>query len=254
MTADTYLRAILAREQVDTRPTSPVRGVQRTILNPIIGAWAGSDLVSIEPSGSFSKGTANSSGTDLDLFISLSSTVTMTLKDIYNSLAKKLTESGYTPRKQNVSLGIRVDGYDVDLVPAKRQSSTGSDHSLYRRRADTWTKTNVARHISLVSGSGRTDEIRIVKLWRKQKGIDFLSFYLELTVLEALAGKRTGNLATNVLVVFEYLRDRFANARVVDPANSSNVISDDMTSAEKIAVVNAAKAALATKTWEEIVR
>ena len=129
-------------------------------------------------SSSFAKGTANNSGTDIDLFVSLASTTTNPLKELYDSLAATLQKAGYTPRRQNVSLGIRVGNYDVDMVPAKRQSSWGDDHSLYKQRADTWTKTNVAQHIALVSRSGRTEGIRIIKLWRKQKGIDFLSFFV----------------------------------------------------------------------------
>jgi hypothetical protein len=67
MTADQYLNGILAREAVDTGVFSPVRGVQVT-LQPAIQAWAGNLLSSISPSGSFAKGTANKSGTDIDLF------------------------------------------------------------------------------------------------------------------------------------------------------------------------------------------
>src|SRR5437016_4451306 len=70
MTADEYLQYILNREAVDTGPFSPVRGV-RTVLDPIIREWAGDRLLSMQPSGSFMKGTANKSGTDIDLFISL---------------------------------------------------------------------------------------------------------------------------------------------------------------------------------------
>jgi len=68
MTADQYLRALLAREQVDTSASSPVLGVQRT-ANPVIQEWAGEYLAGISPSGSFAKGTANRSGTDIDLFV-----------------------------------------------------------------------------------------------------------------------------------------------------------------------------------------
>lgn len=253
MSGEQYLRNILAREYVDTSPSSPIRGVHRT-LTPLINDWAGTSLISMSPSGSFAKGTANSSGTDIDLFIYLSSSVTMSLKDIYNSLANTLNKNGYIVRKQNVSLGITVNGYDVDLVPAKRQGSYGNDHSLYRRRVDTWTKTNVSNHIALISGSGRTEEIRIIKLWRKQQGIDFLSFYLELTVIEALRGKRIGDLENNVQAALLYIRDRVAIARVVDPANSSNVLSDDMTTAEKTAIASAARDAAAATTWGPVVR
>ncbi len=53
--------------------------------------------------------------------------------------------------------------------------------------------------------------------------------------------------------VFKYLRDNFAAARVVDPANTNNVISDDLTAAEKTKIKTAATVALAAKNWNQIV-
>lgn len=250
MSADAYLQGILAREAVDTSLYSPVRSVQQT-LAPIITKWAGTQLATIHPSGSFAKGTANRNGTDIDLFISLKSDTTNTLSEIYQSLVNAV--SGYSPKKQNVSINVKVGGYDVDLVPAKRQDNHTQDHSLYRRRADTWTKTNVQTHIQRVSNSGRLQEIRILKLWRNQKGLDFPSFYLELTVIAALAGK-TGTLSDNVWRVFQYLRDTFPNARVVDPANTNNVISDDLNATERARIKSAAESALAATNWNQIVQ
>jgi hypothetical protein len=71
MSADIYLQNILNREAVDTGPYSPVRGVE-AMIQPVITEWAGMFVHGIGPSGSFMKGTANRSGTDIDLFISLS--------------------------------------------------------------------------------------------------------------------------------------------------------------------------------------
>ncbi|TLU70549.1 nucleotidyltransferase domain-containing protein [Lichenicoccus roseus] len=251
MSADDYLKGILARQAVDTGPYSPVRAVQ-SVIQPIIQQWAAGYLSSISPSGSFAKGTANHSGTDIDLFISLTQNTPDSLKEIYNKLLRKMTEAGYQPKAQNVSINVQVNGYSVDLVPARRQDGYSQDHSLFRRRADTWTKTNVATHISRISQSGRTQEIRAIKLWRNQKGLDFPSFYLELTVLDALFNAR-GSLSQNVWKVFEYLRNSFLAARVMDPANTNNIISDDLTAAEKTTIRNAAVRALAAKDWSEIV-
>lgn len=251
MSADAYLQAILNREFVDTGPYSPVRGVQAVLL-PILRQWAGTSLSDVSPSGSFAKGTANRSGTDIDLFISLLQNTPETLKQIYESLFTKMLQGGYTPRRQNVSININVAGYDVDLVPAKRQDGYSQDHSLYRRKADTWTKTNVATHIRDVSNSGRTQEIRVVKLWRNQRGLDFPSFYLELTVINALAYSR-GSLGGNVWQVFEYLRNSFSDARVIDPANTNNIISDDLTMAEKAKVKTIATQAIAAADWSQII-
>ena len=252
MSADEYLGGILIREAVDRSINSPVRGVAQT-LAPVIQSWSAGYLNSVSASGSFAKGTANKSGTDIDLFLSLASNTPSALAEIYNTLFNAMTKAGYTPRRQNVSINVRVGGYNVDLVPAKRQDTYSSDHSLYRRKADTWTKTNVDRHIAVVTGAGRELETRVVKLWRNQKGLDFPSFYLELTVIEALRGSG-GTLSSRVWRVFEYLRDSFSAARVIDPANTNNVISDDLTANEKAAIKRAAETALAAKTWEEIVR
>ena len=294
MTADQYLYGILLRETVDAGPSSPLLGLQATLM-PILRQWAGDSLVGVYPSGSFKKGTAVRSGTDIDLFLSLSEQTNGTLKEVYNRLFDCLTSAGYSVRRQNVSLNISVpavtagakapivaaaDGtaesraliqgsrganYSVDLVPGKRQNALSDDHSLYRRKADTWTKTNILTHARTVVGAGRADEIRILKLWRNQKGLDLPSFYLELSVIRALAAKPLPGLvsynpqptlAERVLMVFDYLVDSFATARVVDPANGNNVISDDLTAQEKARVSGAAEAArqAAASSWEGIVR
>ena len=253
MTADGYLAAILQREAIDTGLFSPVRTVQAT-LQSVIQQWAGNRLAGVTPSGSFAKGTGNRSGTDIDLFISLAPDTTETLKAIYESLFTKMTQAGYSPKRQNVSINIRVGGYDVDLVPAKRQGYFGDDHSLYRRKADTLTKTNVTTHITCVRQAGSINETRILKLWRNQKRLDLPSFYLELTTIEALRGQWSGTLSDNVWKVLVYLRDAFPNARVVDPANTNNIISDDLTNADRAKIKTAAALALQAKTWGDIVK
>jgi hypothetical protein len=252
MTADQYLQSILTREAVDTGTFSPIRGVQ-AVIYPIVQEWAGGFLLSVHPSGSFMKGTANKSGTDIDLFISLSDQTAETLKEIYDKLFNRMKEKGYAPTRQNVSINVRVNGYSVDIVPGKRQSSYGDDHSLYRRKADTWTKTNVLTHINHVARAGRLGESRIIKLWRNQKKLDFPSFYLELTVIDALSQQFSGTLSDNVWKVFQYLRDRFPIARVVDPANTNNIISDDLSVAERSKIKVAVEQTLKASTWSEIV-
>jgi hypothetical protein len=237
---------------VDTGPNSPVLGVIQT-LSPIIQQWAGNLLNSVSPSGSFAKGTPNRSGTDIDLFISLSPNTQPALKEIYESLFKKMAEVGYAPQRQNVSIKVRVGGNDVDLVPAKQQNAASQDHSLYRRRADTWTKTNVQTHIAYVRGAARSDEIRILKLWRDQKGLDFPSFYLELAAIAALTGRAHGAFADNVFAALIYLRDSFTGARFVDPANTNNIISDDLSANGKSLIQAAAARATKAKDWSEIV-
>src|SRR6185312_6097172 len=83
--ADDRFRAILQREAVDIGPFSPVWGAWRT-LEPYINIWSNAFLAGVHPSGSFAKGTANYSGTDLDLFISIRADVPNSLKEIHDTL------------------------------------------------------------------------------------------------------------------------------------------------------------------------
>lgn len=233
-------------------PLSPARGVQAA-LYPAISEWANGFLLAVHPSGSFMKGTANKRGTDIDLFISVSERAVESLQQIYQTLFTRLRDKGYAPTQQNVSINVRVNGYCVDLVPGQRQGSYGDDHSLYRRKRDTWIKTNVATHIRHVVLAGRQRESRIIKLWRDQKGLDFPSFYLELAVIEALPRQVQETLSGNVWRVFEYLKNRIQIARIVDPANTNNAVSDDLSIADKDRISVAADTALRAKNWNEIV-
>jgi hypothetical protein len=196
MTGDQYLQGLLVRESVDTGLLSPVRAVQKWLM-PMITEWAADNLLTVHPSGSFLKGTAIKSGTDIDLFISLSENTPHTLQDIYEKLFSKLEQKGYSPRRQNVSLNIKALGYSVDLVPAKRQNAISNDHSLYVRKANTWQKTNVVTHVAFVQAANRLQETKILKLWRNQRGLDLPSFYLEMVVARALVGRQHSPLTSS---------------------------------------------------------
>lgn len=252
VTPDKYVADILAREAVSTGLMSPVWLVQNE-LRPHIKEWANRFLIDMHPSGSFMKGTCNKSGTDVDLFISLSPDTPESLSEIHDKLCRFMMGKGYKPRPQNVSVNITVAGQSVDLVPGKLHNLLCADHSLYRWKADTWTKTNVQMHIEAVRKSNRLSEIRILKLWRNQKKLDFPSFYLELSVMRALEGEPNSSVADNVQKVFKYLIGSFMWARITDPANTNNIISDDLTVAEKIKVSTAAKAASESPNWRDIV-
>jgi hypothetical protein len=58
------------------------------------------------------------------------------------------------------------------------------------------------------------------------------------------------------MMVFDYLVDSFPAARIADPANTNNIISEDLTAQEKAKVSAAAGAArqAAASSWEDIVR
>jgi len=246
-------------------------------MSRLLREWAGPSLLDISLSGSYAKGTATSLGTDVDVFISLDDLGGQSIKDIYWELFHWLAHRGLRPQARNVSLRIESGGAEkkqtaVDLVPGRfrsrgvldsqfsksaRPGAAGSeigtgDHTLYWRKKDSWVLTNVAEHLRVVTGSGRAREIRALKIWRERQRLDFSSFYLELTVIDALWGRRGQGLAENVRRVLQYLADDFPRARVVDPANPHNVISDSYGPEEKRAIAMAARKALGMRRWQQV--
>lgn len=243
-----YLRNILSTKSASLVSSYPATTAAKK-LEPILYRWGNGFIEKITISGSFAKGTAVKGGTDIDLFISLSSRLTETLADTYNNLHGAMVANGYTNAKpQNVSINVVVDGMRVDLVPGRRQDTYSADHSLYRRRVGNWQKTNIETHIRVISQSGRQSEIKLMKLWRNQKGLDFPSFYLELSVIAALQGhafiSNGGDLSQNIVRVLSYLKSDFKTARIIDPANTNNVISEDLTATEKLVIAQAAERSL----------
>jgi hypothetical protein len=250
MTSDQYLELLLAKYTVSNGNASPAHQAAATIIPPL-KEWAGAHLLEIAYSGSYAKGTAISLGTDVDLFLSLDHDCGPTVKEIFWSLHAFLDARQFHPQPRNVAISINFGGLSLDLVPGRRQHNS-ADHTLYRRRADTWMQTNVAHHIQLIAESGRTAEIRLAKIWRQRHHLDFPSFYLELTVLEALKCSARNQLAENFRSLLRYLAEDFTEAAITDPANSNNQVSEDLSQSEKRAIATQARTALSMHRWEHI--
>ena len=253
MTGDEYIRSVLGRYEVPRGPGSTTEGVGGALAT-WLARWAGERLNGVSYSGSYAKGTGVRGCTDVDLFISFKPALGATLRDLYWEVFAKAGEAGLTPRPQDVSVGVTYQGVNVDLVPARLQPDTHTYHSLYRRKKDSWTQTNPTLHINTVIQSGRTQEIRAIKIWRQIHSLEFPSFYLELSVISALQGRPMDTIDTNIWEVLRYLGSEFAERVIVDPANSNNRVSDDLTIAEKNMIRVAALHSRQAKTWEGIIR
>jgi len=255
MTSDQYVASIISKYS----PRYGIFGMESALkqasseVEAVAGIWADKRLLKIVPSGSYAKRTAIKGLADLDLFISLKHDTPDSLSDIYDSLAKYCLDIGYKPRLQNVSIGIEHRGFKIDLVPGVSHGGLSNDHSIFISKANTWQKTNIQKHINLVSNSGRLQEIRATKIWKYLNGLEFPSLLLELAVIKSLSGYSKDNLANNVLHVLDYLANNFENARFEDPANKRNIISNDLTADEKKTIAFVAKLSRSHSNWESII-
>ncbi len=250
---DPYLRQVVANHTPNVAYI-----VQEKIneLNPHIHAWANGHTYFLKLAGSIAKGTAITGTTDIDVFISLDPSVSTcnTLENVYNTLRNRFTGAGYTTREQNVSVGINHTGLKVDVVAGVKHHILGLDHSIWKRKKQTWTKTNIDAHINHVKNSGRVFDIKLIKIWRKLHELDFPSFYLELSVIEALKG--TGLIgsspANNFIKVMNYLVNDFESKVIKDPANQNNEVSDELNLIEKQKIRNKAQETLAGN-WNQAI-
>jgi hypothetical protein len=241
-----YLRAVIQRHRLPAGDPTAERVRRR--LTPLLRAWAGDRLESVAVSGSQAKGTALRDG-DVDLFLSLSPATPGPLAAIHSSLLVYLRD--YLPEPRNVSVRITFEGAKVDLVPGRRRGD-GGGHTLWQLRRDTWIQTDVGEQIRRIRSSGRREEILALKVWRRRHALRFPSFCLELAVLRALAGWPGRSMAASFLEVLRFLAGGFAGARLLDPGNSNNVVSDALTPEEKLRIAAAGEMSLRAPSWPEI--
>jgi hypothetical protein len=252
VTPDQYVETVLSKYAVPRGPTSPAERLGATVAGPL-RTWAGQQLNALEYSGSYAKGTGVRGISDVDVFISLKYDTTNTLKELYGSLYSLALQNGWSPRQQNVSVGVTLNGTPGDLVPGKVQAGYQNYHSLYLRKRDSWTQTNVALHVNTVRNSGRLREIRAVKIWRFLNSFDFPSLYLELFTIQALSGHSQSSLAENVLHALRTVGSSLASARIEDPANTNNVLSDELTRQEKERIASLASQSARQQYWENVI-
>lgn len=222
-------------------------------------AWAGPCFIAILDSGSRARGTAISIASDVDYLVSLDSSCNENsggLKSIYDNLYCYLTDRYINIRKQNVSFRINLGGLQVDVTPARKYGGNTNDHNLYVSKKDSWIKTNIQKHINDISISGRRREIQMLKIWRELKRFEFPSIYLEYLAVEKLLYRKSKgpeSLEANLISCFKQLSAEVNNpldARLVDPANSNNILSDLLTDNEKKIVKIAAAVAYDAKCWD----
>lgn len=252
MTADQYVESVLTKYAVPRGLQSPAEQLGGAVTSPL-RAWAGQQLNELRYSGSYAKETGVRGTSDVDVFISLKSDTSDTLKELYEKLFSLAQANGWSPRRQNVSVGVTVNGTRGDLVPGKLQAGQQNYHSLYLRKHDSWTQTNVALHVDTVKRSGRLKEIRAVKIWRMLNNLDFPSLYLELFTIRALSGRPQSTLAENVLQVLSAVGTSLTSTRIEDPANTNNTLSDDLTQAEKQHIATLAAQSAREQSWGRII-
>src|SRR5207249_404187 len=101
--------------------------------------------------------------------------------------------------------------------------------------------------------SSRVREIRAVKIWRFLRNLDFPSLYLELFTIQSLSWRSQSTLAENVLHALKAIETSLTSTRIEDPANTNNILSDELTKQEKERIASLATQSAREPYWEKII-
>jgi hypothetical protein len=180
-------------------------------------------LESVKLAGSHAKGT-DLRDSDVDLFLTYSPNTPAPLSAIQTDLADH-----FHGQVRNVSVRIAYKGLTVDLVPSQ-------NNILWQARFNTSLKTDIDKQIRYVRNSGLIDEILALKIWRRRHALRFPSFLMELATIHARP--------KDFRALLHFLATGFPTTRLLDPANSNNVVSDLLTEVEKLRISRRARLSL----------
>jgi hypothetical protein len=198
--------------------------------------------------GSFAKHTAIAAAFDLDIVAYFS---TGRPKELYESVEARLRAARQFVTRHNVALRLQsTNGWHVDVVPGRVHDETFEYADLWASARAATRQTSLKRHIELARSADR-EVVRLLKLWRARHGIPVGSFVLELAAARALRGVEALGLEARFRRVLDLLT-RMEEIRLVDPANSANVVTDDLDWACKRTLAEQALRALDSP-WERVV-
>ncbi len=251
MSAHQYLTSLLGAQNLSERDLQTLRDARDAIER-----WLRSDIGSaprIYYGGSFAKGTMLREAHDLDIVVYFPSTETSTLQQLFARVHQRLIAGNLIVRPRTVALRLPYEGgFHIDVIPGRAQDSTFRFATLFKNTTPPGTlQTSLKVHIEAVKDAGLSQIVRLAKLWRFRHGLDVPTFVLEIAVARAMHGIRREDLSAAFWTVLGYLSTDFSNARLIDSANTNNVV--ELAAGVRQSVLRLAQYSRAQQNWSSIV-
>jgi hypothetical protein len=209
-----YLEELLESQRVGPEIEAAVRA-RRAEIEPILTARGWSPRIYY--GGSYAKRTMIAAQFDLDLVVYFPRATPQSPRDLYASVEDRLRGAGHHVLRHNVALRLQyTPGWHIDVVPGRALDDSYEYADLWSADRGATRQTSLKRHIELAR-NGNRDLIRLLKLWRRRHLAPIPSFALELIAARATDFRDALQLLANL----EHLR-------LVDPANSNNIVTDDL--------------------------
>jgi hypothetical protein len=250
MTEHLYLSGVLQQQELPARELTTLRATRDEIERKLRGVFGYAPRFYY--GGSYGKDTLIREKYDLDLVMYFPPDATTSIQDLFNSVWAALQRVGYIVQPKTVAIRLPYQGgFHVDVVPGRAQDASYRYATLYKYGQGSTLQTSLKVHIDAVRKSNLRDVLRLMKVWRVRQQLTLSTFAMELTVVRALHGSIIVDYGRALRQVFSFIRDQFSTVRLVDPANTNNVIEIDTVT--RYAIQFAASRAAASTSLNEVI-
>ena len=188
--------------------------------------------------GSLVKGTSIKSS-DIDIQLKFNKDAD-SIDNIRNKVEDYFKKSFYDRnlmkvRSQNHSIGlvfdIKGEVKRIDVVPMREIENGKGDTFLYSTKSNSIKKTNAQKQISKLKFTDKQKKIiKLLKGWKIDNGLNFSSVLIEHLVKRTFLNNSVPRgLDKALLFTIEFIANNITQIRIIDPANTNNIISDCLT-------------------------
>jgi hypothetical protein len=251
LTAQQYLEGLLEKYKLTQTEIQTIQG-RRDNIEAYLRKNFPSKIKTVYNSGSYAKETAINLKYDYDVCIYFNPDSFSTLKEMYNSVYESLKCYGQVT-KQKVSIRLTQGNASIDVVPGRSLEVYPEYANLFVTSNESRIQTNIPLHKRYISESGCRPIIKLMKIWKIQKGIHYKSFALELLTIQALKNNTNNDYGYRFQQVLDYVRKNVETVRLEDPANSSNNVSDYISVEDKKNMKRQAEASFNEVSWGKVI-
>lgn len=248
---ETYLRNILDDQDLTQNQIENLRNLRDTIEQQLNDSLKGSPKTYY--GGSYKKKTMIKASYDLDIILYWAPDAPYTLQNLYKRVGSVLQKNWKCVKSKRVGWELPFEGdFHIDVIPGKESSKDSQYAYLYNRKTGGRFQTSIKIQINYVQNSRRQDAIRLMKLWKKRKNVPIKTFILEQMVIEGCKALSRNTLEPQLDATFEYIKDNITTKKIFDPANSQNIISNEISIEQKNRIRKLASQAINADKWSQI--
>jgi len=256
-----YLESLLIDQQIPSDLKDALIE-ERNKVERIIQRGSVYGGIQVYNAGSFAKGTIILDSFDLDIVVYFPLELPISSKDIQEHTFNILYQAGYNPQYKNVAIRchrrfnqLDYPNFHIDVVPGRAIDENYEFAYLYSRDYEIRFRTSVYMHINVIRNTGRRDIMKLLKLWKSRQAINVQTFVLELLFLrfsDTNSAQTNSDLSDLLQECFTYITNTIIDIKLVDPANSQNVISNDLPEETKYQIREKAIEAKEAEIWEDV--